>query len=115
MAALLRLEKVVKRPSMKKLQNWVDLLETIFPRNARHKKASSFVLKKVEEKWYGEEWQGEKLAKKVEIHAQKSEPMSPPDKSQEKPKDGGKESGKPKEVPAGKEPVKAADGKEKGK
>ncbi len=67
----------------------------------RNGKYDVFVLKKVEEKWYGEEWQGEKLAKKVEIHAQKSEPMSPPDKSQEKPKDGGQESGKPNEVPAG--------------
>lgn len=74
-----------------------------------------FVFKKVTENWLEEEWKGEKLEKKLEIHAQKDKPMSLPDMSQEKPKDGGKESGKPKEVPAGKEPGKAADGKEKGK
>ena len=81
----------------------------------RDGKNDVFVFKKVAEKWFEEEWQGEKLAKKVEIHAQKDKPMSPPEMSQEKPKDGGKESGKPKEIPAGKEPEKAADGKEKGK
>ncbi|MCY2938726.1 MAG: hypothetical protein NTV55_10265, partial [Planctomycetota bacterium] len=74
-----------------------------------------FVFKKVAEKWFEEEWKGEKLEKKLEIHAQKDKPMSLPDMSQEKPKDGGKEPGKPKEIPAGKEPGKAADGKEKGK
>ena len=81
----------------------------------RDGKNDVFVFKKVAEKWLEEEWKGEKLAKKVEIHAQKDKPMSLPEMSQEKPKDGGKESGKPKEVPAGKEPGKAADGKEKGK
>ena len=81
----------------------------------RDGKNDVFVFKKVTENWLEEEWKGEKLEKKLEIHAQKSVPMNPPDMSQEKPKDGGKESGKPKEVPAGKEPVKAADGKEKGK
>ena len=81
----------------------------------RDGKNDVFVFKKVTENWLEEEWKGEKLEKKLEIHAQKDKPMSLPDVSQEKPKDGGKESGKPKEVPAGKEPVKAADGKEKGK
>ena len=81
----------------------------------RDGKNDVFVFKKVTENWLEEEWKGEKLEKKLEIHAQKSVPMNPPDMSQEKPKDGGKESGKPKEVPAGKEPEKAADGKEKGK
>ena len=81
----------------------------------RDGKNDVFVFKKVAEKWLEEEWKGEKLEKKLEIHSQKDKPMSLPDVSQEKPKDGGKESGKPKEVPAGKEPVKAADGKEKGK
>jgi len=81
----------------------------------RAEKNDVFVFKKVEEKWFEEEWQGEKLAKKVEIHAQKSEPMGQPDMSQEKPKDGSKESGKPKETPPGKVPEKAVDGKEKGK
>ena len=81
----------------------------------RDGKNDVFVFKKVAEKWLEEEWKGEKLEKKLEIHAQKDKPMSLPDMSQEKPKDGGKESGKPKEVPAGKEPGKAADGKEKGK
>jgi serine/threonine-protein kinase len=73
-----------------------------------------FVFKKVAEKWFEEEWQGEKLAKKLEIHAQKGEPMGQPDLTLEKPKDGGKESGKPKETPPGKVPEKAVDGKEKG-
>ncbi len=81
----------------------------------RDGKNDVFVFKKVTENWLEEEWKGEKLEKKLEIHSQKDKPMSLPDVSQEKPKDGGKESGKPKEVPAGKEPVKAADGKEKGK
>lgn len=81
----------------------------------RDGKNDVFVFKKVTENWLEEEWKGEKLEKKLEIHAQKDKPMSLPDVSQEKPKDGGKESGKPKEVPAGKEPGKAADGKEKGK
>jgi len=81
----------------------------------RDGKNDVFVFKKVTENWLEEEWKGEKLEKKLEIHAQKDKPMSLPDMSQEKPKDGGKESGKPKEVPAGKEPGKAADGKEKGK
>jgi len=74
-----------------------------------------FVFKKVAEKWFEEEWQGEKLAKKVEIHAQKGEPMGPSDMSPEKPNDRGKESGKPKETPPGKVPEKGVDGKEKGK
>ncbi len=75
----------------------------------RDGKNDVFVFKKVTENWLEEEWKGEKLEKKLEIHAQKDKPMSLPDMSQEKPKDGGKESGKPKEVPAGKEPGKAAD------
>jgi hypothetical protein len=81
----------------------------------RDGKNDVFVFKKVTENWLEEEWKGEKLEKKLEIHAQKDKPMSLPEMSQEKPKDGGKESGKPKEIPAGKEPEKAADGKEKGK
>ena len=81
----------------------------------RDGKNDVFVFKKVAEKWLEEEWKGEKLEKKLEIHVQKDKPMSLPDMSQEKPRDGGKESGKPKEIPAGKEPGKAADGKEKGK
>jgi tRNA A-37 threonylcarbamoyl transferase component Bud32 len=81
----------------------------------RDGKNDVFVFKKVTENWLEEEWKGEKLEKKLEIHAQKDKPMSLPEMSQEKPKDGGKESGKPKEIPAGKEPGKAADGKEKGK
>ncbi len=81
----------------------------------RDGKNDVFVFKKVTENWLEEEWKGEKLEKKLEIHAQKDKPMSLPEMSQEKPKDGGKESGKPKEVPAGKEPERAADGKEKGK
>ena len=67
----------------------------------RDGKNDVFVFKKVTENWLEEEWKGEKLEKKLEIHAQKDKPMSLPDVSQEKPKDGGKESGKPKEVPAG--------------
>ena len=62
-----------------------------------------------------EELKVKNLEEKLKIHAQKSDPINPADMSQEEPKDGGKESGKPKEVPAGKEPKKAADGKEKGK
>ena len=40
--------------------------------------------------------------------------MGQPDLTLEKPKDGGKESGKPKETPSGKVPEKGFDGKEKG-
>ena len=75
----------------------------------------TFVFKKMTEDRFLEEWNEKNLAEKLEIHVQKSAPMSPPDMSQDKPKDEAKEPGKGKDIPAGKGPAKAAEGKEKGK
>jgi len=55
------------------------------------------------------------IEKKLRDHLQNSSSLSPPVLPQGRPKDGVKESGKPKETPPGKEPEKTVDGKEKGK
>ena len=54
------------------------------------------------------------IEKKLRDHLQNSSSLSPPVLPQGRPKDGVKESGKPKETPSGKVPEKGFDGKEKG-
>ena len=81
----------------------------------RDGKYDNFVFKRMAEDWYADDWQGDSLAKKLEIHAQTKAPMSSPDMSQSKPNDGNKAPGKGKDISSGKEPEKAAEGKEKDK